>query len=476
MAEQEGIIHKKKANFSEWYNGAVLKSGLADFSSVKGFMFIKSYGYSMWERIQEVFNSMILKSGHKNAFCPSLIPEKFLKKEKEHLEGFAPEVFFVTHSGSNKLEERLVLKPTGETVIYDAYSRWIRSWRDLPLLYNYWNSNFRAEIKMTKLFLRTAEFLWQEGHTVHTSEKEASKEVLLILDYYKQLNEDYLAIPVLIGKKSEREKFPGAQYTTCLEAMMPDGKALQMGTSHNLGQHFSKPFDITFLDKNQKKQHAWQTSWGVSSRVIGAVVMVHGDDKGLVLPPKIAPVQVVVVPIYQENNKQKILKGTGKVFDVISKKFRAELDARDGYTPGWKFNNWEMKGVPLRVEVGPKDIAKKQVILVRRDTGKKEAVPFNRLEKTIGSVLDSIQRNLFKKAKKFLGENTHRTETMKDFERVLAKERGFILAGWCGSGVCEETVKEKTTADIRVVPFNPKPGKCLVCNKKGSLVYFAKAY
>lgn len=474
MGEQEGIAHPKK-DFSDWYNDVVLKGELADFSAVKGFWFIKPYGYAIWERVQATFNGMIKASGHQNAFCPSVFPEKFLKKEKEHLEGFAPEVFFITHAGDRKLEERLVLKPTGETVIYDAYSKWIRSWRDLPVLYNYWNSNFRAEIKATKLFLRTAEFLWQEGHTAHATEAEAWNEVLLILKYYRTLSEDVLAIPVLEGKKSEAEKFPGAAETTTLEAMMPSGKALQMGTSHHLGQHFSKPFNISFLDKDQKKQFVWTTSWGVTTRLIGAVVMMHGDDKGLVLPPKLAPTQVVIVPIFKEKTKKSVLKEAEKLTKQLSA-FRTSLDDRDGYTPGWKFNHWEMKGVPLRVEIGPKDIQKKHVVLVRRDTGKKEFVPLAKLEKTIDIRLKEIQSNLFQRAKKFLKANTHTASSFPDLAKAIEKKKGFLLAGWCGSTSCEEKVKEKTTADIRIIPFKPKKGKCILCGKRGKNVYFAKAY
>jgi len=475
MAKQEGISHAKTGNFSEWYNELVLKGGLADYSSVKGFMFIKPYGFGIWEGIQRIFNEMIIRSGHQNAACPTLIPEKFLKKEKEQFAGFAPEVFFVTHAGSSKLEERLVLKPTGETVIYDAYSKWIRSWRDLPLLYNYWNSNFRAEIKMTKLFLRTCEFLWQEGHTVHATEEEAGKEVRLILDNYSELVEQYLAIPVLAGKKSKKETFPGAAYTTTIESLMPDGKALQMGTSHQLGQHFSKPFDITFLDETQKKQWAWQTSWGISTRLIGALVMVHGDDKGLVLPPKIAPLQIVIVPIYQDKSKKQVLEEADKLAKLLGT-FRVHVDIRDWYTPGWKFHEWEMKGVPLRIEIGPRDIENKQVVVVRRDTGKKEVVKLAGLGHRVADALDSVQKQMLGKARTFLKENTHRVKDFKEFQDVLEKKRGFLLAGWCESLACEEKVKEKTTAELRMVPFSPEKEKCLMCEKAGILVYFAKGY
>lgn len=474
MAEQEGITHTKK-EFSEWYNEVVLKGGLADFSSVKGFMFIKPAGYAIWEEIQRILNEMLKATGHQNAYSPALIPEKFLQREKAHVEGFKPELFVVTQSGGSQLKEKLVLRPTSETVIYDAYSKWIRSWRDLPLLYNYWNSVFRAEIKMTKLFLRTSEFLWQEGHTVHATEKETNKEVFSILKMYETLIQDYLAIPVLLGKKTEKEKFPGAFYTTTLEALMPDGRALQMGTSHNLGHNFSKPFNITFLDKNQKKQWAWQTSWGASSRLIGALIMTHGDDKGLVLPPRVAPIQAVIVPIYQDKNKKQVVKEARKLQGKL-KKFRTECDTRDSYTPGWKFNEWEMKGVPIRIEIGPRDIKKKQVVLVRRDSGRKKSVKVRALEKTIEKTLEDIQSSLFKKAKKFLRDNTHEVRTFPEFQKTLEKQRGFLKAGWCTSRGCEEEIKEKTGADIRTLPFKKEAGKCILCGKKGITVYFAKAY
>ena len=475
MAEQEGITCKKGTNFPEWYNELVLKGGLADFSSVKGFMFIRPYGYAIWEKIQEIFNRMLRGTGHKNAYSPALIPEKLLRKEKEHVKGFRPELFYVTHSGESELEEKLVLRPTSETIIYDAYSRWVRSWRDLPILYNYWNSVFRAEIKMTKLFIRTCEFLWQEGHTVHETEKEADKEVFLILDLYRNMMEEHLAIPVLAGKKTEKEKFAGAYYTTALEALMPDGRALQMATSHHLGQNFSKPFNISFLDREQKKSHAWQTSWGFSSRLIGAIIMVHGDDKGLVLPPKVAPTQVVIIPIYTEESKKRVLQECERIKSLL-KRFRAEIDKREAYTPGWKFNEWEMKGVPLRIEIGPKDIAKKQAILARRDTGKKEEIRASILEKTVGNRLDDIQKSLLLKARKFLEANTREVNDFRELQGALESKKGFLVGGWCQSRSCEDKVKEKTTADIRLIPFKSQPARCVVCGKKGIKVYFAKAY
>lgn len=475
MSEQEGLSVAKN-DFSEWYNEVVLKAGLADFSSVKGFMFVKPYGYAIWESIKETLDAKLRASGHQNAYSPALIPEKFLKREKEHVEGFAPELFTITHSGDAKLEEKLILRPTSETVIYDAYAKWIRSWRDLPLLYNYWNSVFRAEIKMTKLFLRTSEFLWQEGHTVHPTKEDADQEVMRILEFYRELIEETLAIPAITGKKSEREKFAGALYTTTLESMMPDGKALQMGTSHNLGQNFSKPFDITFLDKHQKEQHVWQTSWGVSTRLIGALIMVHGDDKGLVIPPRLAPHQVVIVPIYTEKTKQQVVAEAKKVGHSLERHARVHVDLRDGYTPGWKFNEWELKGVPIRMEIGPRDIKKKQVVLARRDTGKKAVIKRTQLAKTVSKELEAMQAALYKKAQAALKAQTHQVKTFAQFKATLEKKRGFLLAGWCESRTCEDRIKDQTGADIRVIPIKTKNTVCVLCGNKGIQVYFAKAY
>ncbi|MBI4181872.1 MAG: proline--tRNA ligase [Candidatus Aenigmarchaeota archaeon] len=477
MSDQQGITVPKGKDFSEWYNEVTLKAGLADFSSVKGFMFIKPYGYGIWELIQAALDSLLKAQGHQNAYSPALIPERFLQREQEHVEGFSPELFVVTQAGTQPLEERLILRPTSETVVYDAYAKWIRSWRDLPLLYNYWNSVFRAEIKMTKLFLRTCEFLWQEGHTVHATEGEADREVRSILESYRTLMEDYLAIPVLTGRKSDKEKFAGAVYTTTLEALMPDGKALQMGTSHQLGQNFAKAFGITFLDQAQKRQHAWQTSWGVSTRTIGAVIMVHGDDRGLVLPPRIAPIQVVVVPIFQDASKDSVLKEAKHLQGKLEKLgIRVQLDDREGYSPGWKFNEWELKGVPVRLEIGPKDLEQQQAILVRRDSMQKQPVKWDALGTVVPALLEDIQAALFRKATSFLEANTRPAATLKELGRLAEKEKGFILAGWCGNKACEEQVKDQTGTDIRVIPFQPPAGACVVCGNSGQQACFARAY
>ncbi len=475
-----GITVSKQKDFSEWYNEVVLKAQLADFASVKGFMVIRPHGYAIWEKIQQCFDNEIKKLGHKNAYFPAVIPDKFFEKEKEHVEGFSPEVFWIERSGDTKLNEKLALRPTSETIIYDSYSRWIRSWRDLPVLINCWNSVFRSETKMTKLFLRTREFLWQEGHTAHATHEETDQEVMTILSIYKKLMEELLAIPVITGTKSESEKFAGALYTTTLEALMPDGRALQMGTSHNLGQHFSKAFNIQFTDKDKKKKYVWQASWGISTRLIGAVVMVHGDDKGLVLPPNVAPVQVVIVPIIFEKSKKEVMAEAKNIKEKLSKQnILAELDDREEYSAGYKFNEWELKGVPLRIEIGPKDIENKQIVFVRRDTGKKDVVNFGNIAKAAKATLDDIQKSLFSKAKNFLKENTHEVKDFKEFKAIIESKRGMVIANWCGSAKCEAEIKEKTTATIRCQPFEniAKSGKCILCGKDtGNRVYFARAY
>ncbi len=477
MAEEEGITVKKSEDFSEWYAQVVLKSALADYAPTQGCIVFREYSYAVWENIRAIFDRMIKSTGHKNAYFPMFIPEAFLKKEAEHFEGFVPEVAWVTHGGESKLEERLAIRPTSETIIYSMYSKWIRSWRDLPLKLNQWCNIVRWEAA-TKPFLRTREFLWQEGHTAHATEKEAEEEVMEILGFYKDLIENYLAIPVLTGVKSDAEKFKGAVYTTTLETLMSDGRALQCGTSHNLGQNFSKPFRIKFLDKNEKDCYAWQTSWGISTRLLGALVMTHGDDKGLVLPPEIAPTQLVVVPIYYDKDKQKVIEKAQEIADELGKEFRTELDTRD-YTPGWKFNYWELKGVPIRVEIGPKDIEKKQVVLVRRDTGKKEFVKQSSLSASVRQALKEMQKDMLAKARKFVEENTKSVKDYKQFKTVVAGKGGFVKACWCNSDACEKAIKDETGATIRLIPFERERifADCVYCGKKATKVaYFAKAY
>lgn len=479
MAEEEGM-QNKKSNFSDWYTEAVLKAELADYASAKGFMVFRPYSYSIWERIKDFLDRRFKETGHSNAYFPALIPESLIKKEAEHFAGFKPETFVVTKAGKRDLSEKLVVRPTSETIAYESYAKWIRSWRDLPLLLNFWNSVLRAEIKATKPFIRTSEFLWQEGHTVHANEKDADEEVMKMLNIYKELIEDYLAIPVLVGKKTEKEKFPGALYTATLEAMMPDGKALQMGTSHNLGQNFSKAFKIKFVGKDKKEHYAWQTCWGASTRLIGAIVMVHGDDKGLVLPPKIAPYQVAIVPIYYEKaERSAVLKKAKEISDRLEKDgIRVKIDDREEYTPGWKFNEWELKGVPLRIEIGPKDLKKNEAVLVRRDTVKKTVVKGTKLATEVSKTLEDIQKSLFDKAKKFLDDNIVTVKTYDEFKDVLEKKGGFVRASWCSDPKCEERIKEETTATIRLIPFEKEKvfSKCICGNEADKVVYFAKAY
>lgn len=480
MSKEIGITVKKNEDFSEWYTQVVIKAQLTDYAPVKGLIVLRPYGYSIWEFLKSSIDQKLKTTDHENAFLPVLIPESLLSKESTHFAGFTPEVFWVTHSGDTQIGDRLALRPTSETLAYSMYSKWIKSWRDLPLKINFWNSALRAEIKSTKPFLRTSEFLWQEGHTVHSTSEEAEKEVMTILDIYRKTAEEELAIPVILGKKSEKEKFVGAVYTTTMESIMPDGKALQMGTSHFLGQNFSKPFDVKFLDKQNIETFAWQTSWGVSWRLIGALIMVHGDDKGLVLPPRVAPIQVVIVPIYSsQSDKDAILEKSRSVKETLAKSgLRVYVDSRDEFTPGYKFHDWEMKGVPLRIEIGPKDLAKNKMVLVRRDNWKKSDVPFDNVEDSINKVLNDIQHDLFEKANKLLKERTKNVNDFDEFKKEI--ECGmFLYSPWCGDQKCEEIVKEATGADIRVIPFDGKRSgaPCIVCkNPSRTDVIFARGY
>jgi prolyl-tRNA synthetase len=475
-----GVTIKKSEDFSEWYTEVVLKSELADYAPIKGCMIFRENSYAVWEKIQEVFNKKIRESGHRNVYFPLFIPEGFLKKEAEHFAGFVPEVAWVTEGGSSPLEEKLAIRPTSETIIYATYAKWIRSWRDLPIKLNQWCNIVRWETKATKPFLRTREFLWQEGHTAHATKEEADKEVMDILNEYRDVMESYLAIPVLIGVKSEKEKFAGALYTTTLEAMMPDGKALQMGTSHNLGQNFSKVFDIKFIGEDEKEHYVWQTSWGISTRLIGALVMVHGDDRGLVMPPKVAPVQVAIVPIpYKDADSSAILLKAKEIFEKLKEKgITVVLDDRAEYTPGWKFNQWELKGVPVRIEIGPRDLKQKQVTLARRDTYEKTAVKMDEAVGAVEKLLEEIQTNLYARAKRFLEENITTVQNYAEFKKTL-KKGGFIRAAWCGSSECEVNIKEETGATIRLRPFEKEEpiAECVYCGEKAvEMVYFAKSY
>ncbi len=480
MTKEVGITVKKSVDFSDWYTQCVIKSGIADYSPGKGFIILRPYGYAIWENIKEILDDQFKKTGHKNSFLPVLIPESLLTVEKNHFEGFMPEVYWVTKSGNNDLGEKLAVRPTSETLAYSMFSKWISSYRDLPLKLNFWNSALRAEIKSTKPLIRNSEFLWQEGHTAHSNEKEASDEVRMILDLYKMLIEEYLAIPTVSGLKTDKEKFVGANYTTCLESLMPDGKALQMATSHNLAQNFSKPFEIKFLDKDTAEHLVWQTSWGISWRVIGALIMVHGDDKGLILPPKISPTQVIIVPIYKDESKEIVKQ---KAYELENKlkdsNIRAYTDDRDEYTSGWKFNEWEMKGVPLRVNIGIRDIREEQVELIRRDTRERFYVKEKDLVNETLSILENIQSNMYHLAKNYLLTNTRNATRLDELLSMLDSSGGFVACSWCGKRECEDLVKEKTTADIRIIPFNTKRNisSCIACGKEGTTeVYFGRAY
>jgi prolyl-tRNA synthetase len=481
MSKEIGITAKKADNFSEWYTQVVTKAELADYAAVKGFMVLRPYGYSLWERIKESLDRRLKETNHANAYFPLLIPESFLKKEAQHFKGFTPEVFWVTHAGENTLSERLAVRPTSETIIYDAYSKWVRSWRDLPLLINVWNSVLRAEITATRPFIRTSEFLWQEGHTVHASKEDADKEVMLILGFYRELTEDQLAVPVLAGYKSEREKFVGALYTTTLEAMMPDGKALQMGTSHNLGQNFSKPFEIKYLGKDEATHYAWTTSWGVSWRLISAMIMLHADDKGLVLPPHIAPIQVVIIPIlYKERDAEAITERVQLMAKALERAgLSVRADFRDQYTPGWKFNEWELKGIPLRIEIGPRDVEEDQITIVRRDNAQKMTVSNDAAVSEVQRCLEDIQKNLFSKAKSFLDSMIRQSTDYDEFKQILETSGGFIQACWCGEDQCEDAIKTETGATIRTIPLTAERtfADCIRCGKPATkTAYFARSY
>ena len=480
LGKEIGITASKSKDFSDWFTQVVIKAELADYAPVKGLIVLRPDGYSIWESLKMSLDKKLAKTGHRNGFLPTLIPESLLTKEKEHFAGFNPEVFWVTHSGDSEIGDKLALRPTSETLAYSLFSKWIKSWRDLPLKINFWNTALRAEIKSTKPFLRTSEFLWQEGHTVHSTKQEAEQEVVDILEIYKKTVEEELAIPVITGKKTELEKFVGAVYTFTMESLMPDGKALQMGTSHFLGQNFSKPFDVKFSDSDNVENFAWQTSWGVSWRLIGGMIMLHGDDNGLVLPPRVAPIQVVIIPIYySDKDKENVVQKATEIHDILEKNnVRVKLDDRDQVTPGFKFNDWELKGIPLRIEIGPKDIEKKKVVLARRHNREKHEQDISDIEKIVLSELESIHNDMFADAKKILDEKTVTVSTYVDFKSELEKGR-LIHAPICANEQCEEKIKEETGADVRVVPENSgnKTSKCIYCQKQSeSIPLFARGY
>ena len=480
MGKEAGITVKKNDDFSEWYTQIVIKAELADYAPVKGLIVLRPDGYSIWESLKASMDSKLAATGHRNGFLPVLIPESLLGKEKEHFTGFNPEVFWVTHSGDGEIGDRLALRPTSETLAYTMYAKWIRSWRDLPLKINFWNSALRAEIKGTKPFLRTSEFLWQEGHTAHADKDEAEKEVTDILEIYKKTVEEELAIPVITGRKSEKEKFVGAVYTLTMESLMPDGKALQMGTSHFLGQNFSKPFEVKYADKNNVESFVWQTSWGVSWRLIGGMIMVHGDDKGLVLPPRVAPIQVVIIPIYHSDEERKIIleKSREIELNLMDQSIRVHLDDRDQVTPGFKFNDWEMKGIPIRIELGPKDMTEGKIVLARRDTGEKRDLDIPIRDNVIAEELDKMHDDMFANAKKILDERTTTLETYDGFKTEL--EKGMLIkAPICDNPSCEEKIKEETGADMRVIPDDCEDddSKCIYCGVQSKIrPLFARGY
>ena len=490
ISKEFGISVKKDENFSEWYSQIIEKAGLADYISAKGFIVLRPYGFAIWDLIKTYLDKKFNETGHLNGFLPCLIPESLLNKEEKHFKGFNPEVFWVTSSGDSPLSEKLALRPTSEALLYSIFPKWISSYRDLPLKMNFWNTALRAEIKSTKPFIRNSEFLWQEGHTAHADKKEAEDEVMTILYLYKHFIEKVLSIPTISGYKSNKEKFVGADYTTALEGMMPDGKALQLGTSHNLGLNFSQPFEIKFLNKNNNEDFVWQTSWGISWRLIGALIMVHGDDKGLILPPIVAPIQIIIIPIYKNVNEHLVKDHANRLKDsLVALGYRVFVDERDEFTAGWKYNEWEMKGVPVRINIGQRDIESNNVEVVRRDNRQKSIVPMENLSKEIEKIFQSLQSDLYYKAETHLKENTKIITNFDDFKRNLDSNSGFMVTGWCGNEDCEVRVKEDTGADIRVIPFDSKDlptglnttydviKDCIYCGKKANkIVIFAKAY
>jgi len=474
-------LPSRAEDFSEWYNQVVLRAELADYAPVRGCMIVRPYGWALWENIQQALDRRFKATGHVNAAFPLLIPRSFIEKEKSHVAGFAPELAVVTVGGGEKLDEPLVIRPTSETIIGHAYAKWIQSYRDLPVLINLWNSVVRWELR-TKLFLRTLEFYWQEGHTAHATYEEAQAETRQMLDIYADFAEKEAAIPVIPGRKSESERFAGADQTYSIEAMMGDRKALQAGTSHNLGQNFAKAFEIRYLDKNGVLQYCWTTSWGLSTRFIGAIIMVHGDDQGLILPPRLAPLQVVIVPIFKNDQEQAaVMQAAQKVrAALVAAGIRVKTDEREGLTPGFKFNDWEMRGVPLRLEIGPKDVAKGTVVLARRDNPGKEGKSFvaqDSLAAAAAKTLDEIQAALYERALAFRNANTSEPRNYAQFKEAV--EKGFAVSYWCGSRECEEKIKEETKATMRCIPLEQpgEQGRCIYCGQpaqeKG---VFGKAY
>ena len=468
-------------DFNEWYNQLVLRAELADYAPVRGCMIVRPYGWALWENIQQALDRRFKATGHVNAAFPLLIPKSFIEKEKHHVEGFSPELAVVTIGGGEVLQDPLVVRPTSETIIGHMYAKWIQSYRDLPVLINQWNSVVRWELR-TKLFLRTLEFFWQEGHTAHATYEEAEAETRQMLDIYTDFAINEAAIPVIPGRKSDSEKFAGADVTYSIEAMTGDGKALQSGTSHNLGQNFAKAFEIRYLDKQGTLQHCWTTSWGLSTRFIGAIIMVHGDDQGLIFPPRLAPFQVVLVPIYKnDEEKAAVMGAVAKIrAELTAAQIRVKSDEREGFSPGYKFNDWEMRGVPLRIEIGPRDVAKGTVVFARRDRPGKEGKSFvsrDNLAAAVETMLVEIQTSLYERALAFRKANTVETDNYQEFKAAV--EKGFAFSFWCGSAACEEKIKDETKATMRCIPLGQTggPGRCVFCAQPArEKAIFAKAY
>jgi prolyl-tRNA synthetase len=476
MTEAVEKLTKKSEDPSKWYLQLVRMAKLADYGPVRGTFAIRPYGYAIWERVQADLDARFKATGHQNAYFPLLIPESFLRKEAQHVEGFDPELAWVTIGGREELEERLAIRPTSESIICDFYRNWIQSYRDLPVLINQWCNVLRWEM-VTRPFLRTAEFLWQEGHTVHATAQEAREEALRMLDVYRDCFYEALAIPVLIGAKSASERFAGAVETFTCEGLLGDGRALQAATSHDLGQNFARAFDITFLDENQERVHPYQTSWGFSTRTIGGLILVHGDDRGLKLPPKLAPTQVVIVPIWRGQNKGEVRREAEALYSELKDSgLRMEMDLDEEHSPGWKFNEHELRGVPMRVELGPKDIEKGQAVLVRRDTGEKEFVPRAGVAVRLRDFMVQIQENMLRQATEFRDANTRHAGTYEEFKEIIEEKRGFVIAPWDGSEETEQKIKDDTKATIRLLPFDRQQGKDLVSGKPGQTAIFARAY
>lgn len=482
MSKDKGFVTEitpQGEDFSRWYIDVIKKAELMDYSPVRGCIVFRPEGYELWENIQRELDRRFKETGHRNAYFPLFIPESFFQKEKEHVEGFNPELPWVTEAAGEKLEERLAIRPTSETMFGHMYAKWIQSYRDLPLLINQWANVVRWE-KRTLPFLRTSEFLWQEGHTAHENEEEAREETMRMLEIYRDFVENFLAIPVIVGQKTPSEKFAGAVDTYSIEAMMKDGRAVQAGTSHYLGTNFAVAFDIRFSDRGNNLQHAHTTSWGVSTRLIGALIMVHGDDRGLALPPKVAPTQVIMIPIGPPKTREQVVGRVDELYkDLKAAGIRVRVDDRADLSPGWKFNEYEMRGVPLRLELGPRDMDNGVVVLVSRISGEKRVVPQDNLAEEVRRMLDEIHNDMFEKAKSFQEENFKALETLDEMKAFLEHKRGFVEAGWCGSEACERQVKEETGATSRNMPFQPAAHResCLVCGEKAAhTVVFARAY